>query len=65
MNTRHQCKYEGRTARFNLPVCRRRSKLRLLLDALLEPPTRLHRYRNLSTRVLEDAFDKMDCGRCT
>lgn len=65
MNTRHHFTQEGRTARFNLPVRARRSQLRLLLDTLLGPATRLHRYRNLSTRVLEDALDKTDCGQCT
>lgn len=62
MKARHQC-IEGRTARFNLPVCRR-SKLRRLLDLLLAPPVRLHRYRNLTTRMLEDTLDKMDRGQC-
>ena len=61
MKTRHQCTREDR---FNLPV-RRCSKLRPLLDLLLAPPARLHRYRNLSTRMLENTLEQTDRGRCT
>jgi hypothetical protein len=62
MKARHQC-IEGRTARFNLPVCRR-SRLRLLTDLLLAPPLRLHRYRNLTTKMVENTLDNADRGRC-
>ena len=55
---------EGRTERFNLPLCRH-STFRRLLASFLAPPTRLHRYRNLSTRMLESTLDEKDCGRCT
>jgi hypothetical protein len=55
---------EGRTERFNLPLCRH-STFRRLLGSLLAPPTRLHRYRTLSTRMLESTLDEKDCGRCT
>ncbi len=64
MKAPHQCTREGRTERFNLPVCRH-STFRRLLDSLLAPPTRLHRYRNLSTRMLESTLDEKDCGPCT
>lgn len=63
MRAHDNCQHEGRTARFNLPVCRR-SRFRVLLDSILEPPTRLHRYRNLSTRMLESALDELDGGLC-
>jgi len=63
MRARHQYEKEIRTARFNLPVCRR-STFRRLLDTFLAPPTHLHRYRNLSTRMLENTLDEVDCGRC-
>lgn len=64
MKAQHQCTHEGRTARHNLPVCHR-SKFRMLLDPFLAAPTRLHRYRTLSVRMLENSLDKMDQGRCT
>lgn len=63
MKARHQC-IEGRTARFNLPVCRR-PRLRRLLDLLLAPPMRVHRYRNLTTKMVETTLDDLDRGRCT
>jgi hypothetical protein len=64
MKTRYQCTQEDRTARFNLPV-RRCSKLRPLLELFLAPPTRLHRYRNLSKRMLEHTLEQTGRGRCT
>ena len=64
MKADRQCTHEGRTPRFNLPVCRR-SMFRRLLDPLLAPPARIHRYRHLSVRMLEDTLDNMDCKRCT
>ena len=63
MNARHQYRHEGRTARFNLPVSRP-SKLLRLLDSLLAPPARIHRYRHLSVRMLEDTLDTVDRQRC-
>ena len=64
MKARHQCRGEARTARFNLPV-RRSSKFRRLLASLVAPPTRVHRYRNLSAGMLEDTLEKLDGKRCT
>jgi hypothetical protein len=64
MKANHHCTHEARTARFNLPVCRR-SAFRRLLKPLLAPPTRLHRYRNLSTKMLENALDELDHKPCT
>jgi len=55
---------EGRTERFNLPVSRH-STFRRLFNSLLAPQMRLHRYRTLSTRILESALDEKDCGQCT
>ena len=63
MKAPHQCMREGRTPRFNLPV-RDSSKFWRLLDPLLSPPARIHRYRNLSVRMLEDALDDLDRSRC-
>ncbi len=63
MNTRHQCPGEIRTARFNMPV-RHRSTLRRLLDRLIAPAMRLHRYRNLSVGIVEHTLDRMDRRRC-
>jgi hypothetical protein len=40
------------------------SKWKLLLDQFLASPMRLHRYRNLTTHMLEDSIDKIDCGSC-
>jgi hypothetical protein len=63
MKARHKYTHEGRTARFNLPVSRR-SKFLRLLDSLLAPPARIHRYRHLSVRMLEDTLDNVDCKPC-
>jgi len=60
---RHVEMREGRTARFNLPV-RHPALWRFLLDQLLSPATRIHRYRNLSARMLEDTMREMGDGRC-
>ena len=54
---------ESRTARFDLPV-RHPAKWRFLLDQLTSSSIRLHRYRNLSARILEDTIEDMDCRRC-
>ena len=63
MKTRQHCAKEGRTARFNLPVCHR-STFRRLLDPILAPPIRLHRYRTMSTRMLEKTLDDIDDRHC-
>lgn len=63
MKGRHQCTREGRTERFNLPVCRH-STFRRVVGSLLAPPTRLHRYRTLSTKMLENALDELDRKPC-
>ena len=64
MKARQKCTSEGRTERFNLPVCRD-SKLRRLFASLIAPPIRVHRYRNLSAEILEDTLKKLDGKRCT
>ena len=63
MKARHQCSREGRTPRFNLPVCRH-SPFRRLLNSFMAPPTRLHRYRDMTRKILEHELDKLDGGRC-
>ena len=63
MKAQPKCTREGRTPRFNLSVCHR-SKLRRLLEPFIAPPTRLHRYRTMSVRMIEDTLDKIDKGRC-
>jgi hypothetical protein len=54
---------ESRSARFNVAV-RHPSKWSLLLERLLASPMRIHRYRHMSVRMLEDTFDQIDCGTC-
>ncbi len=54
---------ESRSARFNVPV-RHPSKWSLLFERLLASPMRLHRYRHMSIRMLEDTIDTIDCGAC-
>jgi hypothetical protein len=54
---------ESRSPRFNVPV-RHPSKWGLLFERLLASPIRLHRYRNLSVRMLEDTIDKIDRRDC-
>ena len=63
MNVCHQCPQEVRTARFNIPVSFR-SLPRRMLDRLVAPSLRLHRYRNLSARILQDSLDTLDGRRC-
>ena len=53
---------ESRSPRFNLPV-QHPSKWRLVLERVLASPMRLHRYRALSVRMLEETLDTIDCGR--
>jgi len=54
---------ESRSPRFNVPV-RHPSKWSLLLERLLASPMRIHRYRQMSVRMLEHTVDKLDCGNC-
>lgn len=63
MKNADQCTHEGRTPRLNMPVCHH-SKWRRLLEPFIAPPTRLHRYRNLSVRALENTLDDLDCKKC-
>ena len=64
MKARHEFTSEGRTERFNLPVSRD-SKLLRLFGSLIAPPTRVHRYRNLSAEILEDTLENLDGKPCT
>jgi len=54
---------ESRSPRFNVPV-RHPSKWSLLFEHLLASPMRLHRYRHMSIRMLEDTIDTLDHGAC-
>jgi len=72
MKSHKQCKQpldraltqqESRSTRFNVPV-QHPSKWSLILERILAAPMRLHRYRALSVRMLEDTVDKIDCGSC-
>ena len=54
---------ESRSPRFNVPV-RHPSKWSLLFERLLASPMRLHRYRHMSIRMLEDTIDTIDRGAC-
>ena len=54
---------ESRTPRFNVPV-RHPSTWSLMLERVLASPMRLHRYRNLSVRMLEGTIDTIDCRHC-
>ena len=63
MKARHEHIGEARTARFNIPV-HGGSKLRRMLASLIAPPTRIHRYRNLSAGMLENTLEKLDGKPC-
>ncbi len=63
MNATCDCNFESRTQRFNLPV-RHPSRWQLIAEALLASPMRLHRYRHLSARMLEDTIDRHDRRSC-
>lgn len=52
---------ESRTSYRNVPV-RHPSLWRFFADLLLSSPMRLHRYRNLSVRMLEDTLKTLDDG---
>ncbi len=54
---------ESCSERLNLPI-RHPAKWRFLMDLLLSSPMRIHRYRNLTTRMFEDTMNDIDCGSC-
>lgn len=54
---------ESRTSRFNLPI-RHPALRRFVVDQILSSPMRLHRYRALSARMIEDAMNENDRGKC-
>jgi hypothetical protein len=60
---RYRTPQESRSPRFNVPV-HHPSKWSLVLERLLASPMRLHRYRSLSVRMLEDTIHQIDDGRC-
>ena len=62
MNTRNSMR-ESRKARFDLPV-RHAGLWRFVADQLLGPAKRLHNYRRLSVRMLEDTLDDLNGGSC-
>jgi hypothetical protein len=62
MNTQNENRQESRTSRYNFPV-HHPSKWRLI-EKLLASPMRLHRYRTLSHRMLEDVAREKYCGDC-
>jgi hypothetical protein len=39
-----------------------RHGLKFVLQRLTQPAMRLHRYRNVRTRMLQDALGDLDCG---
>jgi len=51
----------SRSPRFNLPISHP-SRWHILLDQLLASPMRLHRYRDLSRRIVEDTMVEKYCG---
>lgn len=54
---------QSHTARFNLPV-RAPGVWQFLLEQLLGPAVRLRKFRNLSTRMIEDTLDQVDGRPC-
>jgi len=52
-----------RTARFNLPI-KAPGVWRFLFNQLFAPAMRLHRFRTMSTRMIEEALDQVDGRRC-
>jgi len=62
MNTPNESTQESRTSRYNISV-RHPSKWRLI-EKLLASPMRLHRYRTLSHRMLEDVAREKRFGEC-
>lgn len=63
MNSKNHCNIEGRSARFNLPV-QYPSRWSVLVDRILASPMRIHRYRDLSRRIVEDVLYEKYCRRC-
>ena len=51
--------YESRSARCNATV-KHPARWRLIAELLLGPASRVHRYRDLSRRMMEDAIDNYD-----
>ena len=60
MNSKNHCNIESRTARFNVPV-QHPSRWSVLADIVLASPMRIHRYRDLSRRIVEDALCEEYC----
>ena len=62
MKSKNKLLRDSRTARFDLPV-RHPPLWRFLLDLLAGPAVRLHRYRRLSERMLDDSLRRewRDC----
>ena len=54
--------YESRSARHNARV-EHPSRWRLIAELLLSPANRVHRYKDLSRRMLEDTIDSFDCRK--
>ena len=63
MKARHERIGEARSTRFNIPV-QNGSRLRRMLRSFIAPPTRIHRYRNLSAGMLEHMLGKLESERC-
>jgi len=61
MNSKNHRNIESRSARFNLPV-QHPSRWSVLVDYVLASPMRIHRYRNLSRRIVEDTMCETYCG---
>jgi len=61
MYSNNHCNIESRSARFNLPV-QHPSRWGALVDRVLAAPMRIHRYRNLSRQIVEDALYEEYCG---
>ncbi len=61
MTTQIHSNKESRSERHNLPVCHP-SIWRVIVDQILAPATRLHHYRDLSRRIVEDTMYERYCG---
>lgn len=59
----HGTLQDSRTTRFGLPI-RHPALWHFLLDQLVLAANRIHRYRALSARAVEDTINEIDCGRC-
>ncbi len=51
---------ESRSERFNLAI-QHPSKWRFVLDLFLSAPMRVHRYRVMSNRMLEETIHRINC----